>query len=315
MATTPDRPGRALDQAFRRADRGVLFYGLTPPRRATSAERAGEIAAATLQRLEPLGLDALIVYDVDDEDGRADTERPFPFVPMMDPSDFADAHLATWTAPLVVYRAVAKYTQDELGRWLAGAHPDRVATVLVGAGSGREGRTALGEAYDLHRRTAPGLGLGGVLIAERHAARYDEHVRMLRKQEAGAAFFVSQICYDLDHTRDVLSDYAHTCRARGVDPRPVVLTLAPCGSAKTLEFLTWLGVDVPRWVRNDILHADDPLEASFEQCLSSARVLSSFCRRLGLPFGLNVESVTNRKVEIEASVVLAAEIRGVLGRS
>lgn len=46
-----------------------------------------------------------------------------------------------------------------------------------------------------------------------------------------------------------------------------------------------------------------------------ARDLITFCRRLELPFGINVESVTIRKVEIEASVELAREVRGLLGRS
>lgn len=158
----------------------------------------------------------------------------------------------------------------------------------------------------------PQLPLGGVLIAERHAGRGDEHQRMLRKQDAGCEFFVSQICYDLDHTRDLLSDYAYTCRDQGIAARPVVVTLAPCGSTKTLEFLTWLGIDVPRWMRNDIVHSGDPLQASYEQCRASARMLIEFCRRLELPFGINIESVTNRKVEIEASVELAKEVRTLL---
>jgi 5,10-methylenetetrahydrofolate reductase len=159
------------------------------------------------------------------------------------------------------------------------------------------------------------LTVGGVLIAERHARRENEHLRMLAKQEQGCSFFVSQVFYDLDHTRNLLSDYAYTCRDRGITPQPVVLTTSPCGSAKTLEFMTWLGIEVPRWLQNAIRHSDDPLDESYEQCRAGARDLITFCRRLELPFGINVESVTIRKVEIEASVELAREVRGLLGRS
>jgi hypothetical protein len=35
---------------------------------------------------------------------------------------------------------------------------------------------------------------------------------------------------------------------------------------------------------------------------------------LGVPFGFNVESVSIRKVEIEASTALAAEVGALLGR-
>lgn len=134
---------------------------------------------------------------------------------------------------------------------------------------------------------------------------------MLRKQEAGCDFFVSQICYDLGHTRSLLWDYAHSCRERGLDPQPVVLTLAPCGSVKTLEFMTWLGIDVPRWLRAAIA-SGDPLAVSYEQCLLNARAVIDDCRCLGLPFGINVESLTNRKLEIDASIDLAREVRSLL---
>ncbi|MFV0458959.1 MAG: 5,10-methylenetetrahydrofolate reductase [Actinomycetales bacterium] len=307
------RLSQARERVFRRADRGVLLYGVTPPRQATPADKAEEIARATLARLAPVGLDALVLYDVDAEQERSDDERPFPFVPMSDPFAFYIDHLGEWAKPVVIYRAVAKYEPEQLRQWMADADSDRLLTVLVGSSSHRQKmRTSLPEAYQLHRAASPQLGLGGVLIAERHAAKGDEHRRMLDKQRQGSSFFISQICYDLDHTRNLLSDYAYTCRREGIEPTPVVLTLAPCGSAKTLDFMTWLGVDIPHWVRNDIMFSDDPLGESFDQCLASAQVLRRFCRRLGLPFGISVESVTNRKAEIEASVQLAVEIRAVL---
>jgi hypothetical protein len=40
----------------------------------------------------------------------------------------------------------------------------------------------------------------------------------------------------------------------------------------------------------------------------------AFCLRLQVPFGLNVESVSNRKVEIEASVRLATRLGAELRR-
>ena len=37
------------------------------------------------------------------------------------------------------------------------------------------------------------------------------------------------------------------------------------------------------------------------------------CRRLGMPFGFNVESVSIRKAEIDASIAPAVELREMLG--
>ncbi len=297
-----------------RTREGVLLYGLTPPRGTTTSEQADAVAEAALARLRSVQVDGLILYDVDAEVDRSSTPRPFPFMPMMDPSVFLDRHLTGWDGPVVVYRAVAKYTGDELGEWLSGTDRDRVLTVLVGAATRRQVvATSLPEAYRRCAALPHPPRMGGVAIAERQTDAGGEHERMLRKQDAGCEFFVSQVCYDLDRTRNLLSAYAYACRDQGLDPRPVVLTLAACGSMKTLEFMSWLGIDVPGWLRTEITRSGDPLTTSYEQCIVNAQALIAFCRRLSLPFGINVESLTNRKVEIDASIDLVREVRNMLG--
>ena len=157
-----------------------------------------------------------------------------------------------------------------------------------------------------------GAQLGGVAIPERHSRREDEHLRLLAKQEAGCRFFVTQVVYDLNAAKNFVSDYHYECRSRGVSRVPLVFTFSVCGSMKTLAFLRWLGVDVPRWIENDLRHAADPLEASYQQALTTATELIAYCRTLDVPFGINVESVSIRRVEIEASVRLAEALRAQL---
>ena len=123
---------------------------------------------------------------------------------------------------------------------------------------------------------------------------------------------MTQVVYDINAAKNLVSDYHYECRARGVSPAPLVFTFSVCGSMKTLEFLRWLGVDVPRWMENDLKHAADTLEASYQQALTTATELITFCRTLGVPFGINVESVSIRRVEIEAAVRLAQELRAQL---
>jgi hypothetical protein len=292
-----------------------LLFALTPPRLATEREHVQEIADTTVARLRPLELDGLILYDIDDEAERNPAERPFPFMPTIDPADYLADHLASWPSPVIVYRAVGKYARSDLRSWLAAQDPARVMTVLVGAASrDAKPRTSLADAQALRREVSPDLSLGGVAIPERHSRREDEHLRLLAKQEAGCRFFVTQVVYDLNAAKNLVSDYHYECAARGVAQAPFVFTFSVCGSMKTLDFLRWLGVDVPRWIQNDIEHAADPLEASYHQALTTATELMAYCRSLGVPFGINVESVSIRRVEIEASVRLAAELRTQLHR-
>lgn len=294
--------------------RPLLLFSLTPPRRTVPEERLDRIAQATVERLQPLDLDALILYDLTDESDRTDSERPFPYLATLDPAKFHRDHLHGWQGPTVIYRSVGKYDETELSGWFAEQDPDRVATVLVGASSGdAEVRTTLPVAQRLWRDSTAGdtgapIPMGAVAIPERHAARFDEHERMLRKQQAGTSFFVTQVVYDVDAARDLVSDYHYGCLDAGVVAAPVIFTLSVCGSLKTLEFLQWLGVRLPRWMHNELERTDDPLAESYRQCAAIATELAEFCTRLGVPYGFNVESVSTRKVEIEASVRLAAEL-------
>lgn len=304
-------PGRPLLQAMlASADSGMLLFGITPPRQNASPEQMREIAAVTLARLVPLNLDGLALYDIDDESDRNPGERPFPYLPTVDPATFHTGYLGDWTRPVVLYRCVGKYPETDLRTWLASVDPSQVLSVFVGASSGHKAvRTSLPRAHALRQEICPDLMLGGVAIAERQ----DEHLRLAAKQERGCAFFISQVIYNADATKSMISDYFYTCQDRRLAPRPVLFTLSVCGSPKTLAFLKWLGVDVPRWLENALCHAADTLAESYDQCLATARELTTFCRRLSMPFGFSVESVSIRKAEIEASVALAGELRRLLG--
>lgn len=292
-----------------------VLFAFTPPSLATDRERAQEIADATISRLQPLDLDGVILYDIDDESERNPAERPFPFMPTIDPADYLADHLGAWQTPVIVYRAVSKYAPDELRTWLSAQDPQQSATVLVGAPSStKASQTSLTEAQALRREANPTMLMGGVAIPERHSRRDDEHLRLLAKRDAGCRFFVTQVVYDINAAKNLVSDYHYECLARGISPVPLVFTFSACGSMKTLNFLRWLGVDVPRWIENDLAHAADPLEASHQQALTIASELIAFCRKLGMPFGINVESVSIRRVEIEASVRLAEQLRLKLNR-
>lgn len=120
---------------------------------------------------------------------------------------------------------------------------------------------------------------------------------------------MTQVVYDVNAAKNLVSDYHYECLARGRAPVPVVFTFSLCGSLKTLDFLRWLGVDVPRWMENDLRHAADTLEASYRFAVAAATELMDYCRGLGVPFGINVESVSIRREEIEASVRLAERLR------
>src|SRR5690606_42078919 len=74
--------GQSSGLAARLADRRrpLRLYSITPPRESTSAEDLERIGQVTIERLRPLDLDALILYDIEDEGDRNHDDRPFPYL-------------------------------------------------------------------------------------------------------------------------------------------------------------------------------------------------------------------------------------------
>jgi hypothetical protein len=215
-----------------------LLFAVTPPRLTTGPEQSRQIAEVTLERLRPVGVDGLVLYDIDDESDRNPDERPFPFLPTMDPAEYLARDLAGLDVPAIIYRAVSKYADDDLRSWLRDQAPARALSVFVGASSREKAvATSLFRAYELRTEVRPDLLLGGVAIPERHARAGKEHLRLLAKQAAGCSFFVTQIVYDVNAAKDLVSDYRYECAAHNVNPVPIVFTFSVCGSVKTLEFL------------------------------------------------------------------------------
>lgn len=291
---------------------GICLYGFAPPKQTTEVEQLESIVHLQMERLGNLPTDGLIVYDIQDEAERASTPRPFPFLPTLDPLRYAHDSLGSLAAPKIVYRCVSRDTPAEFIQWLRRASTATPSAISVLVGAPRNDAhvgLSLTDAYALARQHAPDLLLGGIAIAERHAKSLDEHERILSKTAKGCRFFVTQAVYDVTSTKSLLSDYALAVRERGDVPLPIILTFSPCGSLKTLSFIQWLGVSVPRWLENELRFAADPLTRSLELCERVFAEVWDFAQEKGIPLGVNVESVSTRKEEIKASLELFQRLR------
>lgn len=317
--TTSTHPPAATPHGLRQQIRDrrprLLTYGITPPKRSWTPQRITEVAQRQAARMTGLSVDGIVIYDLQDESARTSAERPFPYAETVDPIDYAHTHLADVDLPKVVYRCVAKRTRDELAVDL-----DRISArdglcVLVGtAAHDQDATMRLPDAYEVRRDRPDPPTTGGVLIGERHRRGRSEHERVLAKVDHGCDFFVTQAVYASAATLDVLSDLHYRCAATGRPVPPVLVTLTPCGSERTLAFLRWLGIAVPWWLENELLHARDTLAASVELCLQVFTDLHRYAVEHDIPLGCNVESVSLAREEIDASVELVERVAEVLGR-
>ena len=296
-------------------NRGVYFIGTTPPKSDTSMEQVETIADKLLQRVSDIDYDGLIVYDIQDENSRTQKPRPFPFKSTHDARLYSSLLNKKSARPVITYKSVVQSNSSDFNDWANEAWTKYGVRDLVLVGSPSKNNQVslpLADAYKTIVDNENNFFIGGVTIAERHARKGNEHERLIEKYHQGCNFFISQAIYNPQATIDMLTRYAIECKKQGLKPQRFILTFSPCGSKKTLEFIDWLGVSVPEATSLRILHADNPLHESIRLCCSSLQQILDAITPYDLPLGLNIESLTNRKEEIDGSILLYKLLRSAM---
>ncbi|SEV97582.1 5,10-methylenetetrahydrofolate reductase [Chitinophaga sp. YR573] len=299
------------------AKTGLVFYSLTPPKINTEENKVLTIANNQIERLKYLDIDGLILYDIQDESLRTEKERTFSFIPTIAPEHYGKEFLSELNIPKIVYKSIANLTKTDFQNWLI-RNENLEYVVFVGASSHQQIEAtnfSLFDAYNIKKEFANKLLLGGVTIPERHSKKGDEHIRLFNKMDNGCNFFVSQCVYNLNDTKDLLSDYYYHSLETGNNVAPVIFTLAPCGSFKTLQFMEWLGIQVPKWLYNDLKHSKDILEASINTSTNIATEILNYANAKNIPVGFNIESISIKKEEIEAAQELLGNIMHLVKRN
>lgn len=307
--------GSELRARYNDINRGVYFIGTTPPKSDTPLDQVEDIAEKLLNRVRDIDVDGFIVYDIQDEASRTALPRPFPFKSTHDPRLYSSLLSQKSTRPVIAYKSVGQSTPEEFNQWADEAWNEYHLRDLVLVGSPSKDNKVnlpLEDAYRLLANNKHDFFTGGITIAERHASKGNEHERLIEKYQQGCNFFISQAIYDPQATIDKLTRYAIECKKLGIKPQRILLTFSPCGSKKTLEFINWLGVSVPEASSLRILNADNPLCESIRICSNSLRQILDAVLPYDLPLGLNIESLTNRKEEIDGSILLYKLLRSMM---
>lgn len=302
-----------LTDKIRNKENGIILYGITPPKVNHTEDEIKEIAKRHIDRISKLNVDGLVLYDIQDESDRTDEKRPFPFIKTLNPCEYSKNYLQELKTPRIVYRAVGNYTPEKFTAWLEDTKQSQVHSVFVGAASHeQQNNITLKEAYELKREVNNNLCLGGIAIPERHTKKHDEHLRVFSKIDASCEYFITQCVYDLEASKQFLIDYANYAKENNKKIVPIIFTLTPCGSTKTLDFMKWLGINIPEHLEIELKKSGDILKDSVELSKNIFKELYTLGKELNIPVGCNIESVAIRKSEIEASIELLNEIKNIV---
>ena len=344
-----------------------FLFGSTPPKEGTEAAAASLSCKKFAARSAVLATDGFIVYDIQDEAGRTNIPRVFPFRRTLDPSTYGKNFPIHSGKECVIYKCVVNDTAENFTSWLDQATTNgHNSFVLVGGASSKNAvNLSMKDAAEIVNRyvcplnstvncqlstvnchlstvncqlstvnllsftfilSNPLTEFGSVAIAERHIKKNNEHLNMMRKQNYGAKFFITQGIFDPAPIIKLISDYGELCKQLDVTPKKVILTFAPCGREKTMQFIKWLGMTVPAEVEERIFskkgtglkEGERDLGPVKESCAILAEVLREVLdgiRGTNVTLGINVESLSIFREEIDAAHTLFSKLQEVSSSS
>jgi len=266
----------------------MTLFEVVPP-----AADKPEAVEASLQELQQLRgrVHAINIPEIHDEDRPG--ERTSKFIERVEPRVFGARLKRELGIDVVINRVTVHDAQPE--RWFREtiATWDISAWVLVGGESKEIRYPGPGPAEAARIVKAAGLpaALGGITIP----SRASEPERIRKKQAQGVDFFTSQVMFDSNDLVWLIQ------RLNGVEAR-IFISFAPVSSRRDLEFLRWLGVDVPRDLDRFLLGPAQDQAAPAPTCLERSinlaqRILMDVFDNLPPdppPIGLNIEHITKK---------------------
>lgn len=268
-----------------------LLFELIPPHRRASPKVVQRFLARFVRpAADALPLDAFNIPEIVDENFRGE-----PLYRTLDPREVGrEARSAGGKEECVVSKIAVHCRRgaDELQEWATETREEYGIenVVVVGAylpdvdypGPGVPEATAL--------LKEAGMTCGNIMIPERPG----EAAKMLEKSRAGADFFTTQAVFNGDRFVEVQEGYYARCEAEGLAPAAIVASFTPVTEAYDLEFLRWLGVDIPTEMERQLLSpTGDPAAPSIALAVENWKKMREAAERhSGAPLGLNVEYIS-----------------------
>ncbi|MEJ2006705.1 MAG: hypothetical protein P8Z30_00875 [Acidobacteriota bacterium] len=271
----------------------VAFFEMVPP--VAGKPEVLDSAMDEIARIQNLA-DAINLPEIHDESRGGD--RTFKFVERIEPRILGKKIRQKFDIDVVLNRCVV-YEPDQV-RWFQETQ-ERFGIhnfILVGGESSQieyPGPSVVQAAQEI-RTAGLQVTLGGISIP----SRAHEADRIRRKVAEGLSFFTTQVLFDSNDIVWLVQ------RLNGLEAR-IFLSFAPVSHHRDIDFLRWLGADVPadldRFLINGITEekpSHHAAEGAFERCLSLAqRILMDVFDNLPPdppPLGINIEHINRRNL-------------------
>ena len=293
----------------KKPQRPVVAYEILPPR-----EKDGTLnsyAETISSLLSQTHIDAINIPEVHDEIGRGD--RPVTNQKRGEPREFGMLLQDIVGIEAIINRVVVHEPYDDQIRWIEKTNTNYEIEnmIIVGGESSKvdypgptvnEMLQSISKGYNSN---GGDIFCGGIAIP----SRKDESKNLIRKSEHGSEFFTTQVLYNAENIIKMINNYQSRCNELNTFPRRILLSFAPVSSQKNIEFLKWLGVEIPddteRYLKG---RPGSMTERSLDVAVEVLNEVLDFItvNNLKVPVGLNVEHIMS--YNFQSSVEMLQEL-------
>ena len=275
----------------RKPKRPVVVYEILPPREKDGtlnsyAERISSLLSQT-------HIDAINIPEIYDESGRG--ERPVKNLERAEAREFGRLLQDNVGIETIVNRVTVHKEMEMQKDWIKETFYDYDIEnlILVGGESSTieyPGPSVNYTSEYITRDLNSGrfdFFCGGIAIPSRKT----ESKSLLKKGSNGIEFFTTQVLYDSKKIKKMLRHYDEICKENNVLPRRILLSFAPVSSKKNIEFLKWLGVEIPNSTEKRLVNQDSDMTQ--ESLDIATEILKDILKNneklvIKVPIGLNV---------------------------
>ena len=293
----------------KKPQRPVVAYEILPPR-----EKDGTLnsyAETISSLLSQTHIDAINIPEVHDEIGRGD--RPVTNQKRGEPREFGMLLQDIVGIEAIINRVVVHEPYEEQMRWIEETNTTyEIENMIIVGGESSKVDYPGPSVNEMLQTIARGYNsnggdifCGGIAIP----SRKDESKNLIRKSEHGSEFFTTQVLYDAENIIKMINNYQSRCNELDTFPRRILLSFAPVSSQKNIEFLKWLGVEIPddteRYLKG---RPGSMTERSLDVAVEVLNEILDFItvNNLKVPVGLNVEHIMS--YNFQSSVEMLQEL-------
>ena len=295
-----------IKDKIKRPRRPVVAYEILPPRQKDGT--LNSYAANISSLLSQTHIDAINIPEVRDEVARGD--RPVKNQIRAEPREFGKLLQDIVGIEAIVNRVVVHQELEKEMEWFEETYNNYEIENLIAVGGESRKIKYPGPSVNKALKTIKDSSkldilCGGISIPSREK----ESLNLIEKSYNGSEFFTTQVLYDSSKVIKMISHYQKRCDEQKTFPRRLLLSFAPVSSKKNIEFLKWLGVEIPDDTESFLNENEkNMVERSMEISVNVLEKTLSFLNESNIvvPIGLNVEHIMS--YNFQASIEMLQEL-------